>query len=206
MDRGAALLIALILTVACAAIGLGLLSIATEDQLLSANQRTGLEALYAADALAVRARADLAALPDWTTLPGGVGQSAFADTTLTPAAPWGGVFDLAAATAALQHDTVSSSLAGANTPIWRLFASGTLGQLSAVDLGGRDLYLSAWIADDGAEQDGEPAVDTNGVVLLRVQASGGGGLRRAVQLTLARQPPAAGEAQPTRVLAWREVR
>jgi hypothetical protein len=219
-DRGAALFLALILTLVVSALGLTLLSLTNTEAAISANHAAGLQVLYAAEAGAARVRADLSAAPDWTAVPGGALQTSYFDASPHPVTPAGRPLDVAGVTAALQAETNAALSAGPNTPVWRLFASGTLSALAGGVLLGRDGYLLVWVADDPSESDGDPAVDGNGVVLIRADAIGAGGLRRSVQLALARVSspssesgsgelaqvvPLADEAG-VRMLSWREVR
>jgi hypothetical protein len=219
-DRGAALFLALILTLVVSALGLTLLSLTNTEAAISANHAAGLQVLYAAEAGAVRVRADLSAVPDWTPVPGGALQSSFFDASPRPVTPAGRALDVSGITAALQAETNAVLPAGPNTPVWRLFASGTLSALAGGVLPGRDGYLLVWVADDPSESDGDPAVDGNGVLLVRAEATGADGLRRSVQVALSRVSspssesgggelaqvmPLADEAG-VRMLSWREVR
>jgi hypothetical protein len=94
---------------------------------------------------------------------------------------------------------------GSNNPRWRLYANG---RLSAVATGiDSPFYVAVWVADDAAENDGDPARDGidasnpgTGIVQVRSEAFGPSGARRAVEATLGR----AGAG--LRVISWRLVR
>jgi hypothetical protein len=61
-------------------------------------------------------------------------------------------------------------------------------------------YLLVWVADDG-EGDGDPAVDSNGQILVHAEAYGASGACRGVEAAIRRaQPPV------VQVLARRPVR
>ena len=48
-------------------------------------------------------------------------------------------------------------------------------------------YVVVWIADDVDEVDGDPATDTNDVVMIHAEAFGTRGGRRAVEATIQRE-------------------
>ncbi len=91
------------------------------------------------------------------------------------------------ATGQLQSETDTLNMWGANNPQWRLFAWGPLMQVlpdtAAVD---SPMYLVAWIADDPAEDDGNPQADVNGTLTVHAEAYGPGGTRKIVEVTVAR--------------------
>jgi hypothetical protein len=115
--------------------------------------------------------------------------------------PSGEVVDLDAATAELQAESTSSQgTFGANTPVWRLCAWGPLSTLSGPGMLGSAQYVTVWVADDPSEADGNPNVDSNGVLTLHSEARGLGGARRVVEATVNRVGGA------VRIVSWREVR
>lgn len=75
--------------------------------------------------------------------------------------------DIAALSAALERETMSASSHGADRPSWHVFIrapwSGIAGQGGRID-------LVVWVADDWQEGDGNPAADSNGLILLRAAA------------------------------------
>jgi hypothetical protein len=80
--------------------------------------------------------------------------------------------------------------------------------------GGRDLlpYVVVWIADDPDDLDGDPSLDSNDIVIVRSEAFGIRGGRRAVEATILRESALDGAAaggvsrSDVSVIAWREVR
>jgi hypothetical protein len=206
-DTGSALILTLLVTGLLTTFGVMLAAVGDTERAVAANCRAATDARYAADAAAERVLADLIAAPQWTDYLSGASRSGLFDSTSTPTTIYGEVIDLSAATAALQADTDSGTVWGPNTPRWRLIASGPLRALTgSIE---SQAYLTAWIADDPDEIDGNPLVDANGVVTIRARAQGPLGARRDVQVTLARA--ACGESgmcnggSQVRVLSWREI-
>jgi hypothetical protein len=48
------------------------------------------------------------------------------------------------------------------------------------------MYVSIWVADDPSEDDDNPLFDSNGVLTMRAEAFGPGGVRKVVEVTVAR--------------------
>ena len=75
--------------------------------------------------------------------------------------------DVAALSAALERETMSASAHGADTPSWQVFIRAPWARVAGQ--GGR-IDLVVWVADDWQERDGNPAVDSNGLILVRAAA------------------------------------
>jgi hypothetical protein len=191
-------LVALAVTVLLHAIGMGLLSVTNTEAAIATNARQSFEALHAAEAAAEAALADVSRAPSWTAVLSGASMSTLLDGTLAPVLASGERLDLAALTAAWQAVSDAAARRGADNPRWRLFLYGPLARLARSPH--PSAYVAAWVADDEAETDGDPLADGNGVVTVRAQAFGPGGLQRTVEATVAR------EAIGMRLLSWREVR
>ena len=191
-------LVALAATVLLNAIGLGLLSLANTEAVIASNYRQANQLLYAAEAAADCALADLGGPASWTSVLSGTSTSSFRDTTLTPVLASGERIDLTAMTSALQSASDAAARRGANNPRWRLFVYEPLSRIvrsaHAAD------YVVAWVADDAAETDDDPLTDGNDIVTIRAQALGPQGLQRAVEVTVVK------EAIGVSLLSWREVR
>jgi hypothetical protein len=114
--------------------------------------------------------------------------------------PSGDVLDLDAETMELQSESSAQGTFGANTPQWRLFAWGPLATMAPLALASSQ-YVAVWVSDDPSEVDGNPSVDTNGVLTVHADARGPGGARRMVEATVARKT-----AGVMRMISWREVR
>jgi hypothetical protein len=199
-EDGIALVLAMMVAGLLAALGMSLLLVADTERRVSANAGFSSEALAAAEAGVDRVTLDLARAAQWDGMLGAASWSDFADGTRRPTLPWGGVFDLDAATAALQSESSAQGTFGANTPLWRLLAWGRLSRISPLAIESPQ-YVAVWIADDPSEVDGNPSVDTNGIVTIHADARGPGGARRIVEATLSRVA-----ARVVKIVSWREVR
>jgi hypothetical protein len=191
-------LVALVVTLLLNVIGLGLLSLSNTEAAIASNYRQASQMLYAAEAAADCALAGLAHASSWNGVLSGAASSVFRDTTLTPVLASGERFDLAALTVSLQAHSDADARRGADNPRWRLFVYQPLSRMvrSAV----ASEYLVAWVADDAAEEDGDPLSDANDIVVIRAQALGPRGLQRAVEATVAKDDVG------VKVLSWREIR
>jgi hypothetical protein len=198
-ERGAALLLALVATALLGALGVSLLMLADTELRMASNDGSSAEAFYAADAALERAVQELAVLPEWSSALAGSGLSSFSDSTTSPILPSGRSVDLVSLTGALQASSSAEGSQGANTPVWRLFAWGPFARLASGSIENR-VYLAVWIADDPSETDGNPAADTNGVVLVHTEAFGVTAARRMVEATVQRVSPGV-----VRLLSWKEV-
>jgi len=223
-----ALIVALLASLVLSALGLMLLMVTSTETLIAGNYRDGVEALHAADAALERVIADVAPLTDWSTAlasPDGVVsaiRSTFGDAALSAEMLDGRTLDLVKTTnrlncpqvfppsstacSAAQMNHVSGDRPwGSNNPRWRLYARGWLTALAPGT--GSPFYIAAWVSDDPAETDGDPARDGiaggnpgAGVLQLRAEAFGPGGAHRAVEATIGRA------AVGVRVISWRLVR
>lgn len=198
-ESGAAILVALVAALLLSAVGLGLVSMSNTERAIAANFGVAHHAWLAADAALERALVDVRRAVSPDDLLSGVSRSAFADATLTPAAPWGGTLDLAALTADLQARSDAESGWNPNAPRWRLLVSGPLSRLAPAGAWDPAIYVAAWIGDDLSETDGDPLADANQAVMLVAMALGPFGARHTIAATVA-----AGNG--VRVLSWHDVR
>lgn len=225
-DCGIALILALLVTSFLSAIGLGLALVVFMDRLATGNRTGSVGLLYAAEAgLELTAR-DVAHA-NWADALAGSARGTFTDGEPfgVRAIPGGGAVNLTATTNQLncgqagactpaQMDANSDDRPwGANNPRWQLYAYGPLENLPQVARPG-PCYLAVWVADDGAELDGDPLADGDGagrgILRVRAEAFGPMGSRRAIEAELARvcTVTSGGEVcQPgIRVQSWQEVR
>jgi Tfp pilus assembly protein PilX len=218
-DRGLAIVFVMLAMMLLSALGISLALTTASERQVSASYGTGLEVFYAADAAFERAIHDLSLAPDWSAVLGG-GLSAFVDASSAPVLPDGSVLNLAQATDIVNCGRSPCSLAdvqattstrpwGPNNPIWRVYASGRLADVSSSGSIDSNIYVVVWVADDPLETDGQPMIDgatTNGpnpgagLLQVLVHAYGPLGTRRVIEATLRR------DDSRTRVLSWREVR
>lgn len=216
-DRGFAVVVAMMSVLVISAMAVALVLATSTESLIVRNFRDGVAAMYAADAIVVRAIDDLAAEPDWSTVLDGSARSTFFDGVAGPRTlADGSTIDLAgvvnlwncgkssACSAADLNRVTAERPWGANNPRWRIYACGRLASLLAADAGKSREYVLLLAADDPSETDGDSRVDGagpanpgRGVILLRGEAFGPGGSHAVVDVTLARVGPEA------RVVAWR---
>jgi len=204
-EQGSALIIALMATMLLSALGLTLVLMSNTETAISANYRNSQEALYAADAAVERVVQDLLLIPRWndvlagdsTVSPGCTGVtsflpksqtlSAFVDTATTVTLPNSSQqINLLSATCSMQRATNTLDLWGANDPTWRLFAWGSLDSILPNQPIDSSMYVAVWIADDPADGDGNPSMDTNGTLTLHAEAYGPSGTRKVIEVTVAR--------------------
>jgi len=217
-DQGVALVVALAALSFMLALG-GALALATMvDTRIVGNYRYGAEAFHAADAAVERALSELGSVPDWDAVLAGQQGSAFADglpgvRTLAD----GTTVDLVEATAIVRCGRTTRSDAdlvattarrpwGPNNPRWQLYAHGLVRDLLPAGAIDSRIYIVVWVADDPAENDGDPLRDGatpsnpgRGVLMALAHGYGPGGARRGVEVTFARA------GQGLRLLSWREV-
>jgi PilX N-terminal len=229
-ERGIALVLALLATLALSALGLSLVLTTSAETLIAANYRNGIEALHGAQAALERATPDIAMVPDWTALLSSPDEivsgvpASFGDMAMTATLADGRVLDLVQATnllncphvfppaatpcTAAQMDHASGDRVwGVNNPRWRLFARGPLSAVSPGSGIVAPFHIAVWVADDPAETDGDPSRDgadsTNpgtATIQLRAEAFGPIGAHRAVEATLARS------GGGVRMISWRLMR
>ncbi|MPZ18377.1 MAG: hypothetical protein GEV06_10760 [Luteitalea sp.] len=199
-DRGAALILALLVTLLLTVVGSALIMAVATEHLITANDRDAEELVHAADAGLERAFLELSHVPVWTDVLTGRALSRVRDDTLLPRFPDGRIVSLVD----LTHDVQTTSDRGpwgANNPRWRLFVYGSLADVVGLTLEGPPLaYVVVWVADDHADGDGNPLQDDNDTVTLRCEAYGVRHGRRAIEATVARVDP---YPAPLSVLSWR---
>ena len=220
-DSGMALVATLMAMTLMAALATMLATLTITETRIAALDQAGSEALYAADAAVELAIDGLARAPDWNLVLSGQALSQFVDGA--PAGvrtlPDGSSFDFAAETNVLRCGRpqacspaeVSIVTAerpwGANNPFWQPYL---FGRLAALLPSAPDAYVVAWVADDPAEDDGDPLRDGDlagnagrGIIRLIGHAYERTGVRRVLEATIQRVQTAAGPR--IRKLAWREI-
>jgi hypothetical protein len=189
-ERGAAVILALLIMMLLTIVGLALVTLASTESLIAASYRHSQEAAYGAEAAFERALLDLDYVADWSMVLGPPNvQSTFTDGSATPPGPDGQRLDLARLTLARQaesDDRDGPAVFGANAPQWRLFAHAPIQDLLPPPGVPLPLYLVVWVADDGVDGDGDGERDSNGRVMVHAAAIGMRGTRRAVEGIVAR--------------------
>ncbi|MGH9147692.1 MAG: pilus assembly PilX N-terminal domain-containing protein [Vicinamibacterales bacterium] len=204
-EKGTALFIALMATMLLSALGLGLVLTTTTEVLIVGNYRNAQEGLYAADAALERVLPELGAARDWDPILRGEVRSAFVDGASSGARLLGdgSTLDLIEATnKANCGKATTCSIAemnastddrpwGANNPHWRLFAHSRVDALLSNGMVRSPVYVVVWVADDSAENDGDPAKDGStqsnpgrGMVAVRAAAYGPKGTHKVIEATL----------------------
>ena len=209
-ERGAALFAVLMVTSLVSALAAALVFVTVTESRIGRTYQSAQAVGYAATAGIERTIADLRALPDWAAI--SASQSAtgdFNDGNLAPVLADRAALDLTRLTAARQATSNSFYPAGANRPVWTLYAHASLAHITSFDLSANP-YVVVWIADDPGETDGDPARDSNGIVLVRAEAFGVRGSWRVVEATLAgsilRDTDGIAIGSTVAVAAWREAR
>jgi len=162
------------------ALGTALSMLAGMEMRISGNYRAGAEAMYAAEAAVEVALDELRAVPDWSAVLDGSFPSrlvfgASSGRHHTAAGP----IDLTEATA---------------NPGWRLYARGDLRDFVRLEGVEANSYVIVWVA---------PAlIPGTDALAVQAHAHGPGGVRRAVEVRVAREGPLPG----LRVFSWREAR
>jgi hypothetical protein len=186
-QRGAAVVLAVIVLGAVSALGGALLWVASVDRRLAAvdqrRERVAAGAVVATEA----AVAALAAEPDWTAVLSGLVRLPRGDpaTVIDHA---GVRLDLAELTRERQEAADRLARGQPDDPQWRVYGWGRLAALVAPAFADSDLLLLVWVADDGEDGDGEPWEDRNGRMQVRGEAFGPGRARAAWSAVVRREP------------------
>lgn len=225
-ERGAALIVAVLMTAVIASLAAMLLLSTTVEMLAAFNFRSAGETFMAATAGLELALPDLAAAADWSAVLDGTAGSAFTDGAPGPRTLAGGrTLDLRAvenlancghsqpcSPAELSAVTIDRPW-GANNPRWLLFQHGTLGALAGAQATVSACYVVVMVADDPEETDNDPTRDGTpgtspgaGILRVRSEAFGAAGAHRVIEATVARPAGAAGAPPALRLVAWHELR
>lgn len=187
-----AVLGAVLATVLLSGLGLAIALLGIEEAMLASRERTVRGLRTAAEGAAQAAVVDLDGLGSWDAVLAGSAsldvcavRAAFSESTLTPAAPWGGAtIDLRGLTASVQADSDAGRGPADAAQRWCLFANAPFG---AVVPGSAPWYLAVWVADDPAESDSDSARDANGTLAVQAVALGPANGRATVDLLLRRE-------------------
>jgi hypothetical protein len=203
-ERGAALIMAVLIAMLLTALGTVLLALTTTETALSASYRHVQEARYGAEMALELAIADLSTTPDWSVVlaaPPGNQVSRFNDATLTPRAPDGRLLDLMTLTIARQRASDARDgpdRLGTNSPQWCLYLHTGMTETLPPGSPRVPLYLIVWVADDAMDGDGDATVDTNQTLLIHAEAHGAGASRRTIESAVVKR------GGTVRRVTWRE--
>jgi hypothetical protein len=159
------------------ACGYGLVTLVTVEQRVAFNQHAGAAVAHAADAAVERALVDLWPLADFSPVLAGSAVSSFRSGGPMPVLPDGTQGSLAAMTNDVQAITDADATWGGDRPRWTLYAFGPINDLAGAAGPASQEYLVAWVADDRADGDNDPAADANGLVVVLGRAYGATGSR-----------------------------
>jgi hypothetical protein len=207
-EQGVALIIALLSMLLLTALGMALTLTTSTEGRIAYNYRDGVEALYAADAGVERVMQDVLTVPDWNKIVDGTTTSAFIDGPVgVRTLPDGSTLDLQQATSMANcRKTTACGDAdmdaytderpwGLNNPRWQLYAYGPLTEMIPTETINSSMYVVVWIADDPSENDKKPLIDGDealgqnpgrGVLSMLAHAYGPSGVRRVIEVTIAR--------------------
>jgi len=210
-DRGAALITALMITSLVGALAASLVFVVVTESRVGRNQQAAESGAYAAAAGVERLIGELRRLPSWQMVPSSSSAAgAFNDGRPMPSLADGTPLDLARLTADRQATSDAFYPSGPNRPVWGLYAHASLARITSSDPRMALPYVVVWVADDPDEADGDPSRDSNGIILVRAEAFGTRGGRRAIEATLAasvvRDPAGLPVLSNVAVVAVREAR
>ena len=175
------------------------------------NQQAAESGRYGAAAGVERLIGELRRLPSWQSVPSTPSSyPSFNDGAVSPRLADGTSIDLVRLTADRQAASNAFYPAGANRPQWSLHAHASMARMTSGDARSPNPYVVVWVADDPEDGDGDPARDSNGVILVRGEAFDVHGAWRAVDATLAASVVRDAGGTPimsrVAVIAWREAR
>jgi hypothetical protein len=239
-EEGAAVVIALMASALLLVMSAAVVLTTAVESGITAAFRSSSETFYAADAAFELAVGELRSIVDWSRVLDGSTRSAFVDggpsgpRTLADGSSvdLGQIVNLAncqkasPCTEAEMNAVTAERPWGANNPRWQLYAYGRLSNLTAIQAASPASYAVVLVADDGAENDGDPRHDGLsiagqpnpglGVLTLRSEAFGPRGAFNALEMTISRAvvsspgegAPAAAELSPAgaRILTWRRAK
>jgi len=210
-ERGTVLLATLMVMTLLAALGAALALVVSAESVTAANYESAQQSLYAADAGIERTVGELRLLASWRNVPASLSAwSDFNDGLTIARAADGASLDLAQLTLRRQTESNAMYPTSPDRPVWHVFGHAPMNQMIAGSAVAPP-YVVAWIADDPDDLDGDPATDTNDVVIIHAEAFGVRGSRRAIEATIRREEAMdAGlpgiTRSDVRLIAWHEVR
>lgn len=223
--RGAGLLTVLVWLSLLAVAALGVALATSAEPLATSALHERLRMTRAAESAVSLALSTLAAMSDWSTVPFGGAVSRFIDGPPGPRTIAGRGFDLLTETHrrtcgrdAACDDVATAAPApdrpwGPRNPRWRLLVHQPLESIEPVATRICPCYLVAWVADDAADEDGDPDRDASvgvaghGVLRVRGAALGADGALAEVEALV--EQPCRRSSVPCggiRVQSWGSVR
>jgi len=210
-ERGSALIATLMVVVLLGTLAAALALVISTESVSAANYVAAQQTLYAADAGIERAIGELRLLASWRSVPASTSSSSDLNDGLSLArAPDGRNLDLVQLTARRQGESDMLYPSTPDRPVWRLFGHASMNRMTG-DTANAPPYVAVWVADDLDDSDGDPATDTNDVIVVHAAAFGIRGGYREMQATLRREDAMAAGLPgvmraDVRLIAWRELR
>ena len=211
-EAGSALLIVLALTFLFSALTIGTATVVGVETTITSRYRTGIEALYIADGGLAVVLAELRTLPDWSPILSSAVRSRASQGAFSgSAAVTGGTVFLCCGAGSvferLARESAASPVPARRTLAWHPYLWSSWNALAGQPGSGR-FFLLSFLRDDEEDGDADEGTRLNGVVVVRSEAIRPDGLRRAVEVLVARESgdPEHGIPAAVRVLRWREVR
>ena len=210
-ERGSVLIATLMVMALLGMLGAALTLVVSTESITAANYAAAQQVLYAADAGLERTVGELRRLASWRNVPTSSSSSRDLNDGLTlTRAPDGASLDLVRLTTRRQGESDALYPSTPDRPVWRLFGHASMNEMIN-GTANAPPYVAVWVADDPEDLDGDPATDTNDVIVVHAAAFGIRGGHREVEATLRREEAMdAGMAgvmrSDVRVIAWREVR
>jgi hypothetical protein len=240
-EEGAAVIIALMASALLLVMSAAVVLTTAVESGITAGFRSSSETFYAADAVLELAVGELRAIVDWNRVLDGSTRSAFVDggpggprtladgssIDLGQIVSLGNCQKVAPCTENEMNAVTAERPWGVNNPRWQLYAYGRLSTLTdATQAALPATYVVVLVADDPAENDGDPMRDGGsvagqpnpglGVLTLRSEAFGPRGAFNGFEMTISRAvisgpgegEPGGAELSPTgaRILTWRRAR
>jgi hypothetical protein len=183
-DGGLAILHVLILLTVLMAVAEGAALVARVEVRVSHFHRSERDATYAAQAMVAASVQELEREGDWHAVLSGARVAAFVDgpADLPRQIPGAGTVSVCCGAGSLTARARAES-----GEAWQLFAWQSLNGLLNVTDAPRH-YVAAWVLDDRDEGDGNPLVDSNDRISLRVESVSALGVRKTIETLIARAP------------------
>jgi len=204
-ERGLAILHVLVLLTLLMAVAEGAALVARVEVRVSQFHRSERDALNAAQAMLALTMQELERADDWNQVLAGARVAAFVDgpADLPRQIPGAGTVRVCCGAGSVDARTRAES-----GEAWQLFAWQSLGGLLDLPDAPRH-YVIAWVLDDTDEADGNPLVDSNDRLALRVESVSALGVRNTLEALVIRSSIdlVTGNRLPgLELLVWRSVR
>lgn len=141
---------------------------------------------YAAQGALASAIDSLRLEPSWSAVLAGARTATWSRSTSLLQTPDGRTVDLTVERQRLEARASAQAHRGSNTPSWVVWAGAPFDDLLARRGGALAPVVAVFVADDGADADGVPTIDSNDVLVVQAMAFGVRRSRAAVAATVRR--------------------